>query len=125
MGTLIAAKQNPPVCREGVAQSSSKQSPCPPLPWGVLAEVRMEADDESKPKSGGVLSGEEPQHHAAGGGGLYPSTHHLASWMLGFRFMVSLLLVHAEEGTQLSGPGGMGGLMGCLHSTGWAVECAR
>lgn len=65
----------------------------------------MEANDESKPNSGDVLGGGGSQQlHAAEEGGLYPGMHHLAGRMLGFRFMVSLFLVHAEEGGPVPRP---------------------
>lgn len=80
----------------------------------------MEADDESEPNSGDVPgSGRSHQHHAAEEGGLYPSMCHLTGQMLKFRFMVSLFLVHAEEGAQCHGPSRMRGFGGMLVWCQW------
>lgn len=60
---------------------------------GLPAEVGMEVDDESEASSGDVLGSEGAhRHYAADEGGLYTGQ------MLGVKFMVSLFLVHAEEG---------------------------
>lgn len=74
-----------------------------------------------------VPGGGGPQQlQAAEEGGLHPGMHHLTGQMLGFRFMVSLFLVHAEEGGPVPQPrwGGRGS-MGCLRGAGRAVACVR
>lgn len=86
-----------------------------PLPssssGGLPAEVGMEADDESEPSSGDMLSsGGSHQRPTAEGGGLYPGTCHLTGQMLGFRFMVSGFMVHAEEGGPAPQPQQGGGV---------------
>lgn len=113
------------------AKSTSAQRGCgteqlktAPLPssssGGLPAEVGMEADDESEPNSGDVPgSGGSHQRHAAEEGGRYPGTCHLTGQVLGFRFMVSLFLVHAEEGGPVPGPGGVGGFNGMLARRRW------
>lgn len=79
------------------AKSTSTQGGCsrerlktaPHFLGGLPAQVGMEVDDESEPSSGDVLGSEEAhQRYAANEGGLYT----------GFRFMVSIFLVHAEGG---------------------------
>lgn len=79
------------------AKSTSTQGGCsrerlktaPLFLGGLPAEVGMEVDDESESSSGDVLGSEEAhQRYAANEGGLYT----------GFRFMVSVFLVHAEGG---------------------------
>lgn len=50
------------------------------------------------------VAGGSHQRHAAEEGGLYPGTCHLTGQMLGFTFMVSLFLVHAEEGDPVPWP---------------------
>lgn len=88
-GTLIAAKQNPPAHREDAAESGSKlpssstegfqqrwgwrwmMSPVQEMCWVVRRPT-----DTVQPMRGSLYTGQ----------------------MLGFKFMVSLFLVHAEEG---------------------------
>lgn len=77
---------------QGDLQQREAQN-CPLFLGGLPAEVGTEMDDESEPSSGDVLGSEEAhRRYAADEGGLYTGQ------MLGFKFMVSLFLVHAEEG---------------------------
>lgn len=84
------------------------------------AEAGMEADDESYPSPRdvpgcGAVGGPE-MPCSPGGGGFCPGRRQ----MLRFRFAVSLVFVHAEEGGPAGGDGG-----GVLAGAGGAVACVR
>lgn len=112
--TSIAAKQNPPVHREVVAQRGSKLPPFPPLPRGAPSRSG-DGGGWIQTSSGDVWGGGgSHQHHTAEQGGFYPSTRYLVGQILRFMFMVSLFLVHAEEGGPALRPQRGGGFNGML-----------